>query len=71
MKRKRQEALCLIVWLLLRLGAVACGIFLLGVAGASDLGRLNILETIRHTAVSFAGLAAFGGGAYAVRRWVL
>lgn len=71
MKRKRQEALCLIVWLLLILGAVACGIFLLGVAGASDLGRLDIAETLRHSVLSFCGAAVLGSGAYAMRRWVL
>lgn len=71
MKRRRQENVCWALWLLLVIGAIGCSAILLGTAGASDLGRLDVVETLRNSVLSFGGASALGGGAYAMRRWVL
>ena len=70
-KQKRQEAVCRILFFLLACAAVIFAGLFLGTAGASDLGRLDVMETLCQSMFSFFGACGFGFCAYAMKRWVL
>ena len=70
-RQKRQEAVCRILFFLLACASVIFAGLFLGTAGASDLGRLDVMETLCQSMFSFFGACGFGFCAYAMKRWVL
>ena len=70
-KQKRQKNVCRILFFALECGTAIFALLFLGTAGASDLGRIDVGETLRRSLFSFFGACGFGFCAYAMKRWVL
>ncbi len=56
------------LWMVCKTGAIVSGVILLGTAGASDLGRIDVAVTACRALWCVAGIVGFGAVARVIRR---